>query len=233
VRCGIVCAALVAALLSACAPQAPTLVRPEAPGPASFPEVYYRQAIERREAVFRVDPERSVVVIEVRRGGSLARLGHDHVVASHDVRGYVAPDAHRADLYVALDRLVVDESRLRREAGFDTEPSASDVAGTRQNMLEKVLEADRYPYALVSVTGVDAGATGAGLDVAITLHGATRAFRIPAKIETAADATDVTGQLAFDQSEFGITPFSILGGAVQVQDKVNLRFHIHARRIGA
>jgi len=221
-----------AALLSACAPQVPTLVRPEASGPASFPEAYYRQAIERRQPVFSVDPERSVIVIEVRRAGSLARLGHDHVVASHDVRGYVAPDACRSDLYVALDRLVVDEPGLRREAGFDTEPSAVDVTGTRQNMLEKVLEAGRYPLALVSVTGVDTGAKDAGLDVAITLHGATRTFRVPAKVEIVADAIDVTGELAFDQTEFGITPFSILGGAVQVRDKVNLRFHIHARRIG-
>jgi hypothetical protein len=232
VRRALVCAALVAALLSACAPQVPTLVRPEAPSPASFPETFYRQAIERRQPVFSVDPAHSVVVIEVRRAGSLARLGHDHVVASHDVRGYVAPDAHRSDLYVALDRLVVDEPGLRRDAGFDTEPSAADVAGTRQNMLEKVLEADRYPFALVSVSGVDTDGSGASLDVAITLHGVTRTFRVPAKVETAADAIDVTGELAFDQTEFGITPFSILGGAVQVQDRVTLRLHIHARRIG-
>ena len=39
-----------------------------------------------------------------------------------------------------------------------------------------------------------------------------------------------TGQLAFNQSDFGITPFSILGGAVAVQDQVALRFDIVARR---
>ena len=53
----------------------------------------------------------SRIVIEVRRGGTLAQLGHDHVVVSHDVAGYVAPAEGRADLYVRLDRLVVDEPR--------------------------------------------------------------------------------------------------------------------------
>jgi len=30
--------------------------------------------------------------------------------------------------------------------------------------------------------------------------------------------------------EFGIAPFSILGGAIQVQDRVELRFRIRAKR---
>ncbi|MOA36179.1 hypothetical protein D3C78_1576880 [compost metagenome] len=44
------------------------------------------------------------------------------------------------------------------------------------------------------------------------------------------DGLRVQGQLAFDQSSFGITPFSILGGALQVQDRVELRFDVHAAR---
>lgn len=222
-------AALVAGLLSACAPQISPPIRVDEPSPASFPEQYYRQAIEQRRLVYRVDPARSLVVVEVRRGGSLARLGHDHVVASHDVRGYVAPDDGRADLYIPLDRLVVDEPRLRAEAGFDTQPDAAAVAGTRHNMLEKVLEVARYPFVLISVVRAVED-RDSSLRVSIALHGVTRAFRIPAKLEEAADGIDVSGQVALDQSDFGIVPFSILGGAIQVQDNVNLRFRIHARQ---
>ena len=181
--------------------------------------------------MFRVDPELSLVVVEVRRGGSLARLGHDHVVASHDVGGYVSPSDGRSDLYVRLDSLVVDEPGLRADAGFDTQPSADDIAGTRRNMLQRVLQADRYPYALIGVRGVDPVAAGAGMRVAITLHGITRAMEVPARIETSSDAIDVSGRLALEQTDFEITPFAILGGALQVQNQVNLRFRIHARRI--
>ena len=230
-RRALVAATLAAALVSACAPPVSRLIRAEGQSPASFPEQYYRQALERGRPVFRVDPARSIVVVEVRRGGSLARLGHDHVVASHDVRGYVAPDDGRADMYVELDRLVVDEPELRAEAGFGTQPSAADVAGTRQNMLEKVLDVEQHPYALITVTRADADDRGPSFDVSIMLHGVTRAVRIPAKFDTIADGVEVNGQLALDQTDFGIIPFSILGGAIEVLDRVNLRFQIRARRI--
>jgi hypothetical protein len=35
--------------------------------------------------------------------------------------------------------------------------------------------------------------------------------------------------MSFNQSDFGITPLSILGGAIRVQDSVDLRFNILAQ----
>ena len=152
-----IAALIVAAVTAACSPSPP---RPaEQPGevPAEFPAAYYQAAAARGAAVFRIDTARSLVILEVRRAGSLARLGHDHVVASHDVHGSIAPQAGVADLYVPLALLVVDESPLRAEAGFDTQPSADDVAGTRRNMMTRVLDVERYPYAVVAVKGVPSG----------------------------------------------------------------------------
>ena len=166
----------------------------------------------------------------MRRAGSLARLGHDHVVASNDVEGYVAPEKGRSDLYVALDRLVVDEPALRAEAGFDTQPSEADIAGTHRNMLTRVLEVERYPFALVAVSDVVPGADDAVVTVAITLHGVTRTTRIPVRIETATDEIAVNGRVVLEQSDLGIAPLSILGGALQVEDQINLRLGIRARR---
>src|SRR5438309_11869485 len=151
-----VAAALSSTMLAGCAllPREPAPA-PAAP-PADFPEAYYREALAQGKPVFRVDPAESLVVIEVWRAGSLARLGHDHVVASHELGGYVAPDEGRADLYVALARMQVDEAALRTEAGFDTQPAESDIEGTRANMLGKVLEAEKFPFALIRVSGADA-----------------------------------------------------------------------------
>jgi hypothetical protein len=199
----------------------------EAQRPDGFPIAYYQRAAEGGEAIFRIDDKRSLVVIEVRRGGALAQAGHDHVVASHDVQGLVAPKEARADLYVELDRLVVDEPALRSEAGFDTQISEDAISATRANMLGRVLHAEEHPFALVSIAGVDANRY---LDVAITLNGVTRNTRIPAEIEISADELSVAGSLALDQTDFGITPLSLLGGAIQVQDRVNVRFSIRARR---
>jgi len=221
--------AVVAALSAGCAPPLPRPAEPLEQEPADFPGELYRAAIARGEPVFQIDPVRSLVVIEVHRAGSLARVGHDHVVASHDVQGYAAPDQGRSDLYVPLDKLVVDEPELRAEAHFDTRPSEADIAGTRENMLRRVLDADRYPFALVSVSGVPGGDDPAA-DIALTLHGTTRTTRIPLRIESQDDDMIVTGILAVQQTDFGIVPLSILGGAIQVANEINLRFRISARR---
>jgi len=233
-RTTFIVATVTAALLAGCALQVPVprTAGGDGQGPADFPEAYYRQLAELGRPVYRIDPALSLVVIEVRRGGSLASLGHDHVVASHDVRGYVAPGEARADLYVRLDRLVVDERELRAEAVFDSAPPEEAIAGTRENMLYK-LRADEHPFALISVRSVEADATGIRLNVAITVNGMTRTMRIPAQIEIAADEVNVSGGVTLEQSGFGIVPFSILGGALQVQDPVAIRFRIRARRMPA
>lgn len=216
-------------LLAGCA----ELLRVEAPvaPPAEFPEAYYQEAAKQGKPVYRVDPEGSIVVIEVRRGGSLARLGHDHVVASHDVTGYVAPGEGRADLYVALAKLVVDEPGLRKEAGFDTQPSESDIEGTRSNMHAHVLETEKYPYALIAVKGADAKEKKPTLSVTITLHGQTRSFQVSSESEVDDKTVTVSGKLAFNQTDFGITPYALLGGAIAVKDGLELRFSVRARRM--
>lgn len=214
-----------AGLLAGCAPRiSPQAEEVRLQAPADFPESYYREAEALGRKVLRVDPAHSLVVIDVRSGGALARLGHDHVVASHDVRGYVDVASGRADLYVPLDRLAVDEPMLRSEAGFTTQPSKEAVEGTRRNMLEKVLESGRYPFALVRVTRSTDDRTK--LIVVIKLHGTMHAYEIPAQIETLPGGIGISGQMVFHQTDFGIVPFSVLGGALQVQDRLDLRFRI-------
>ena len=222
--------AIIAGLTAGCAPLLPRPTEPVEQVPTTFPAQRYLGAIARGEPVFRIDAARSLVVIEVRRAGSLARLGHDHVVASRDVQGYVAPTEGLVDLYVPLDRLTVDEPALRTEAGFDTEPSEADIAGTRANMLGRVLEVERYPFALVTASDVVPGVDNSAAQVAITLHGITRTTRIPVQIATENDEITVNGGVVLKQSDFGIAPLSILGGAIQVQDELNLRFQMRARR---
>ena len=221
---------LVVTLLAACAPQVATPPELAEGGPADYPHAYYRQLLAAGNPVFRVDPARSRVVIEVRRGGSFAKFGHDHVVASHDVTGNIAPDAGRADLYAPLDALIVDEPALRDEAGFDTQPDAADIAGTRRNMLEHVLDARQYPYALIGVDGVAASSHAGPVRLALTLHGVTRFVDTAAVWEWTGEEFFVTGSFAIDQSDFGMTPLALLGGAIAVQDRVNVSFRIRARR---
>ena len=88
-----------------------------------------------------------------------------------------------------------------------------------------------FRSAIVSVRTADADNGASRLNVSVTLHGVVRSLQVPVEIEKSADEIGVSGRLTLTQSEFGITPFSILGGAIAVQDAVNVRFHIRARRV--
>jgi len=220
---------LAAALLGLAAGCMPSLPREAAIG--AQPDLsgnYYRQAQADGVTVLRVDPARSLLTVEVSSAGSLSALGHDHVVAARTLRGYVAPERNRADLSVDLAQLTVDEPALRAQAGFDSQPSADAIAGTRRNMLERVLEAERFPLAAIRIERI---AQREVLRLAITLHGTTREFETPARIEALSDGgMAVSGRMQLRQSDFGITPYAVLGGALAVQDSLDLRFHIVAVR---
>lgn len=213
-------------LIGGCAAPPPRVVVPAA-APAELPGAYYQGRAEQGAAILRVDAAGSLLTVEVRRAGALARLGHDHVVASHDLGGFVDTAAGRADLFVPLAALAVDEATLRAAAGFDTQPSAADIAGTRDNMLGKVLEVARYPYALIHVTG-DPRDAHAPFKLALTLHGTTRERELPLEVTQDRDGLTVSGTLSMSQSEFGITPFAVLGGALAVRDQVDLHFRVRA-----
>jgi polyisoprenoid-binding protein YceI len=213
---------LAAALLAGCQ-AAPPATAPAAGDAAGW----YRQAAAAGAAVLAIDPAQSLIAVTVRRGGLLARLGHDHVVASRAITGFAAPGAGRADFSFRLDQMTVDEAALRREADLDTQPSEAAIAGTRTNMLTRVLEADRFPLVALHARQP----AGQPMQLTITLHGVTRTVAAPARIDIAADAVTASGTLQLRQSDFGITPMSVMGGAMTVQDTMELRYRIVARPV--
>ena len=218
-------------LFVACAPQETR------PPPAPTAATAVESTLQRRyddlarsgKPVFDIDPARSLVVVEVRRAGTLASVGHDHVVASHDLRGYVAPSEGRADVLMRADTLAVDEDGSRAEVGFDTHPTADDIAGTRRNML-RILRADEHPFVVASVEGIRAVSGAQVVRPTFTVAGVDRATEAPATIEMTGDSIRITGRTSIRQTDFGIRPFSILGGALQVDDAVPVRFDIVARK---
>jgi hypothetical protein len=208
-------------LLAACGQP---LVAPE-PGPTADLDAY-RRAAAAGLAVYAVDPGVSLLAVTVRRAGLMGRLGHDHVVASHTLAGYVAPDAGCADVSFGLDQMTVDEPQLLRDAGIATQPSPQAIEGTRKNMLGPVLEAQRHPVVRLHAQRQAAG----GLRVAVTLHGVTRRLEMPATVQVDAAQVSASGTARLKQTDFGITPFSVGGGLLAVDDALEVRYHIVARR---
>ncbi len=223
-------AALALCALAACSPLPPPAAQP-APAVVATPLIPAAAPAQTPPAadagpLLQIDSARSLIVVTVRRGGVLARLGHDHVVASHAISGTVAPRQNRADFTFRLDEMKIDEADLRQIAGLDKQPSADAIAGTRHNMLTKVLDAERYPLVRVHA---ERGAAGQPLQAAITLHGVTRTLALPVTLREEHGVITVTGTTTLKQTDFGLTPFSVMAGAMAVQDQMELRFELTAR----
>lgn len=200
--------------------------------PEGFPAGVYREAQERGEPVYRVDTGRSLAVIRVYRGGRLAHLGHDHVVAARDIHGLVLWglqwQQRRADLYLHLDTLTVDEPGLRESLGLTSTPSAGDIEKTRHNMVVKTLDTARFPFMVFHLEPHSLPQPVMAVGADITLHGETVHKIISVKVDDVVGAIRFSGEFSLRQSEFGITPFTALGGLLEVTDRVDIRFDIYA-----
>ena len=70
----------------------------------------------------------------------------------------------------------------------------------------------------------------ANVRVAVVLKGVEREQQIPVAIEREDGHVVARGSLQLNQTDFGMTPFSVGGGAIQVADTLEIRFEIVADR---
>jgi hypothetical protein len=163
------------------------------------------------------------------------RFGHAHVISGAALRGEVIlpQDHHQTwiDLAIRVGDLQVDEPSWRTDEHFDPEMSERAITGTRDNMLsEQVLHATQYPEIRIRSNQATGPRWQPDIQAQITLAGKTRELTVPVSVHQTDDELEVTGRLQINQSEFGIEPFSALGGVLRVADNVLIRFRIYARR---
>jgi hypothetical protein len=201
--------------------------------PASQPQPSGAQ-VEGREFV--VDSAASLLTIRVYKGGPLSRAGHNHVIASHSLTGVAhVPDepTHASfDVHLLVAELVVDEDELRAQEGPDFPPGVPEDAktGTKRNMLgPSLLDADRYPDLALQSEALQRGPDGLQAQVRVIVRDRASAVIVPLKYEIRGSELRVAGELALKQTDLGLTPFSLFGGALRVEDEIKVRFNIVAR----
>jgi polyisoprenoid-binding protein YceI len=184
--------------------------------------------------VYRIDPERSLLLMLVGRDGTLKNLGHDHVIASEDLAGFVlaADDASasRADLLMPLQSLIVDNAEYRTRFGLEPDVPASSIEGTTRNMQDKVLESALYPLAQVSARFASVYDEPKTLSVSITLHGTAFEYTVPVQLNIDPAELTAKGAMTIRHADFGLTPFSAAGGLLRVAEEIELSFELVAPR---
>lgn len=216
--------------LAACAP-APVLDGP--PGEPPLPDRSVADA-----AHYRIVEDGTRIYARVFRGGSMAKLGHNHVVLFPDVRGDVfladQPGGSLLDLVVTVAGAEVDPPALRARQGRDFQSDISDDARarTRGNMLgETLLDAARHPYIAISSAAIAGSFDKPEVMLDITIREATHRLTVPVSLRYDEDRLTAEGRLELLQSDFGMEPFEVLGGALKVKDRVELVFTITAERV--
>jgi hypothetical protein len=163
------------------------------------------------------------------------------------------PGASVFSLVIPAAGFMVDDAQARSEEGpdFPGEISEDAKSGTLHNMLSAaVLDADEFPSITVNsiavagapgesggTPGESGGTPGAttpaavapgtavlSATVAISVAGHESKLEVPFTLQTDSNRLSATGSMELRQSTVGLTPYSLMLGALQVQDVMTIKF---------
>jgi hypothetical protein len=211
----------------------PPVAAPSAP-PVPAPS---RPADIEGATLYRLNPSASQVDILVYRGGTLARLGHNHVMTSKAVSGQVwlhsQLEKSGFELAFPVAELIVDDADARRAAGpeFPPEIPQGDKEGTRKNMLRtEVLDGERFPQVSLQSVRVTGTQESPQITARITIKEATREIEVPAEVSVEGSRLTAKGEFDIQQTGFGMKPFSVAMGAIAVKDQLHIKFTLVAEK---
>lgn len=177
---------------------------------------------------YQVDVKDSQVYVRV---DSATRLGHQHGVSGRLTRGTFNLDTG-GEFVFDMKSFVADTAAARRYVSLDADFSQSDARKVNDNMRgTDALDVGRFPeakFTFAQVRPLDGQAPGVPgrYEIAgqFTLHGVTRALQFEAKAEHGAkpNTLRLRGAFQVNQTQFGIQPYSALGGLIRVADALTI-----------
>ncbi len=161
-----------------------------------------------------IDTGKSVMTVRVYKAGLLSAMGHNHEIAAPVAAGTVDVTARQVELRVRTGALEV------RDPGV----SDKDRAEIQRTMLgPQVLDSESHPEVVFRSTGAEpAGAGSWKVTGDLSLRGQTHTV----VVQVREDGEHYVGTSSFKQTEFGIQPVKVAGGAVRVKDEIRIEFNI-------
>ena len=183
-----------------------------------------------------LDAATSSVRIYAFRGGTARPFGHNHVLSAPLFTGQVlwpeqAPVPSHFSLEFRLDALALDRPEERAAIGgaFATPLGPALVESTREHMLGPFnLQAERFPLVRIDSVQIAGEEPKFAARIGVELHGQRQLLWVPLTVRRQAAGLQVEGALVLSQSDFGITPYTLLGGLLAVQDAVVVEFRLQA-----
>lgn len=221
-----IAAAVLVLFVAACAARHPRPVAPPLRAPAGLQS-------PPAPGEYPIDSSDSELRLLVYCAGPLRNLGHNHVMVNRAVSGSVQigadVSASSFSLRMRADAFVVDDAQSRQEEGGDFPGDIPEdaKAGTRRNMLgSAVLNAAEFPDIMVKSTSLTGAWNALNADVEISAAGHTSRMSVPLILQGDARRIIASGSMELRQSALGLVPYSLMHGALQVQDGMQLKFKI-------
>jgi polyisoprenoid-binding protein YceI len=176
-----------------------------------------------------VDARASRFTVQAFAIGILSAMGHNPRIGIRTFSGEVDFDAEAAQ--ACRFRL----SMKSNSVGVLDDISDKDRREIERIMNEQVLESSKYPEIVyeaptVSIKHIEGNLYSATLVGTLSFHGVTHNRSIPARIASFDHMVRASGEFTLNQSDYGIKPISIAGGAMKVKDELKFSFEIVARK---
>ena len=181
------------------------------------------------QTAYSFDAAHSSLEINVYKEGFFKAFGHEHLVTAKDFSGAARFDADKLENSSVTLRVAAKSFTV-----VDPGESDKDRQQVQATMLgESVLDTARYPEIIFRSTGVTKlERQGDGWRLTLTgtllLHGAERPVTFPLTVRVSGGELTAQGEVFFLQTDYGIKPVKVGGGAVKVKDRLRIHFEIHA-----
>ncbi len=169
--------------------------------------------------VHAIGPSDGELLVLTYREGVAQKVGHDLILEATSWQATIEVDDGGLPVSVSLE---ADPRGLQVRQGLHgAKPlSDSDRTSIRENIVKKVLGTQPVTFRSSSV---DTAAGTVAASGELTLRGTSR----PVAFRGALDPHGrVTGALTLRQSDWGITPYKALMGALRVRDEVEVRLDL-------
>lgn len=182
-------------------------------------------------AVFGIVAAGSTIHVGVFREGLLKAFGHDHLIAAKSFTGTVHFNADKVEeSSLALN---IEANSLTVLDPGEAEKDRRDVQATMVGA--QVLGVESFPRITFQSTAVHLiKKAGAEWEVTLAgklnLHAVEKPVSLPVRIRIDNTRLNLHGEVFIAQTDFGIKPVKVAGGAVRVKDRVKVSFTIVAER---
>jgi len=178
---------------------------------------------------FVIDTRASRFTVRAFATGILSAMGHNPTIGIRTFSGGMKFDPEQLE---ASDfQLVIKSSSF----GVQDDIGDKDRREMERLMNDEVLETSKFPEirydtSEISVTKMGDALFSAKLDGSLTFHGVTRRESITTRVAFMGAMLRASGEFSLNQSNYGIKPVSVAGGALKLKDELKFSFEIVARK---